>query len=177
MKTCYLKDKSAPRKIVQNKRILEQKLKVKISIKGKKLDFTGNEVDEFVSDRVFDAIDFGFSVNDALLLCEEDMLFEKMHIRDFTRRKNLEEVRGRIVGTKGKTIRTLANLSGCLIQLRGNELGIIGPSEDIDEAMQALENLIRGSKQTNVYSFLEKQNQNKKKLPDDLGLKETIIES
>ena len=52
------------------------------------------------------------------------------------------------------------------------EIGIIASAETIQETVTAITNLIRGSKQGNVYAFLERMNAERKKLSEDLGLKE-----
>jgi rRNA processing protein Krr1/Pno1 len=54
--------------------------------------------------------------------------------------------------------------------LHDNTVGIIGPAETIEEATTAIGNLIRGSKQANIYRFLERMNA-AKKIKSDLGLK------
>ena len=152
-------------KIRQNKVAIEKKLGVKITIKGKQTKIEGNPVEEYEAVMILDALDFGFSLNDAIRLTDENVAFRKLPIKQFTRRKNLEEVRGRIIGTEGKTIRTVEEVSGCALALHQNTVGIIGPAENIEEATTALKNLIKGSKQTNVYRFLERMNTAKREKP------------
>lgn len=147
----------------KNKKSLEGKLKVKISLTGKKATIEGEALDEYVATRVLDAMSFGFSADTALLLIEDDFSLEILSVRDFTRRKNLEVVKGRLIGTHGKTKNTLEEISGCNIILKDNEVGIIGPSETIGEAITGVTNLIRGTKQGNVYRYLERQNREKRK--------------
>ena len=98
------------------------------------------------------------------------MIFKKIHIRDFTRRKSLSDVRARLIGTQGKTRRTLEEISDCSIVVNENAVGIIGPTSAIDNTVQAVINIIRGSKQANIYRFLERMNTQKEDLAD-LGLK------
>ncbi|GAF98139.1 unnamed protein product, partial [marine sediment metagenome] len=43
-----------------------------------------------------------------------------------------------------------------------NEIGIIGDTEDIEEAIQAVTSLIQGSKQSNVYTHAEKEMKKKR---------------
>tara|TARA_Y100000310_G_C20683361_1_gene817443 strand:- start:2210 stop:2713 length:504 start_codon:yes stop_codon:yes gene_type:complete len=148
---------------------LEKQLKVKISIQGKKVIIKGESIDEYEARLVLDAIKFGFPTQKAILLKDQDMIFRKLHIKDFTRKKNLKEVKARIIGTKGKTLKTIEQLSYCHLILKENELGIIGSAESIDETTTAITNLIRGTKQSNIYHFLEKQNRSKKE--EGLGLK------
>ena len=98
---------------------------------------------------------------------------EKINIKDITKRHDLNRVRARIIGTKGKTKELIENLSNCLISLHDNTVGIIGRAEEIKTCMQALISLIQGSKQSKVYSFLERKRAEEKKAEfEDLGLKE-----
>jgi KH domain-containing protein len=156
--------------VINNKDELEKKLKVKISIKGKKVIFDGDSVDEFDAENVFSAINFGFSAKRALLLRSEDILFRKVHIKDHTKRNDMKAVRARLIGTHGKTRMTIEEIAGCDIVVTDSDVGIIGDAESIDEAVIAIVNLIKGSKQSNAYFFLERMNAEKKK-PYSLGIK------
>lgn len=116
---------------------------------------------------------FGFSIKKSLALLNNDIIFRKIPIKQFTRRKQMKEVRGRIIGSKGKTKNTIEEISGCdvLINEEENQIGLIGVTHEIEEATTAIQKLIRGSKQANVYRFLERINAGKKGLNEDLGLK------
>lgn len=159
-----------PRKIRQNKEALEKNLNVKIEIKGKQAEIEGSPVEEYEARMIIEALEFGFPLKDAMRLTDENIVFRKLPIKQFTTRKNLEEVRGRIIGTEGKTKRTVEEVSGCAVAIHDNFVGIIGPAESIEEATTALTSLIKGSKQANVYRFLERMNVAKREKPD-LGLK------
>ncbi|MBI3334370.1 hypothetical protein HYZ97_02695 [Candidatus Pacearchaeota archaeon] len=171
MENIYLK-KTA--EIKKERIMLEERLRVRINVKGKAVSFKGEPVDEFEAMHIFEAVQFGFTLKDALLLLEPDMQFRKLHIKDFTRRKNLYEVRSRIIGREGKTKRTIEDISDCVLVLNENTLGIIGSAEAIDTTLTALKSLIGGSKEGNVYRYLERMNAAKKdirKKGEDLGLK------
>lgn len=152
-------------KIRQNKEAIEKKLAVKITIKGKQALIKGNPVEEYEALTILDALDFGFSIKDAIRLTDENVVFRKLPIKQFTTRKNLEEVRGRIIGREGKTLRAVEEVSGCGVVLHENTVGVIGPAENIEEATTALKSLIKGSKQANVYRFLERMNVAKREKP------------
>lgn len=139
-----------------------KKLNIKINIMGRKVTIDGEPYNEYLASLVLDAIDFGFSAEKALLLKDPDVLFRRIPVKEFTRRKNIYDVRARIIGTHGQTLNTLKEISGCHTILNGNMVGVIGSAESIDNVTIALTNLIRGSKQSNVYRYLEKQNKNKK---------------
>lgn len=167
MENIYLEKIS---KLKKNIEMLERKLSVKFTISGRQVAIEGEPVDEYEAYTVLDAMNFGFETKDALTLTNESFIFRKLNIKDYTRRKDLEEVRGRIIGTEGKTKRTFENVSGCAIVINENTVGLIGSAESIEEATTALINLIHGTKQSNIYRFLEKMNAAKRE-KIDLGLK------
>jgi ribosomal RNA assembly protein len=156
-------------RIIKNRKKLEKKLNVKITNRGKEIVIEGSAMDEYAAEKVIDAINFGFSLSSALLIKEEDFSFEILNIKDYTRRKDLERIRARIIGKGGKTLKTLSQLTDCSFELKDNEVGIIGNPEDIKNAEQGIISIVQGAKQANVYSFLEKH----QPMPiSDLGLKE-----
>lgn len=146
----------------EEKDFLERKLGIKIKVTGKKVEIQGEALNEYEASLVIEAINFGFPARTAVMVSEEDMVFKKVNIKEFTRRKDMESVRGRVIGSEGRTKRTIENISGCEIFIKNNEVGIIGHVEDVEYSITALQNLIRGSKQSNVYNFLEKTRKLKK---------------
>lgn len=160
METIIIENKS---EIKRNIEELERKLKVNITFVGKKMTIEGESLDEYEAIKILEAINLGFSAKRALTLLEPNMTWKSFNIKEFTRRKNLKDVRARIVGTEGKTKRAIEEISACEISLKENTLSIIGPGESIEEAVTALKNLIRGSKQSNVYKFLESRNTERKR--------------
>ena len=145
----------------KKRKFLEKKLNVKLNIKGKQITIEGSSLDEYEASLVIDAISLGFPATTALLLKEDDMVFEKFQIRDFTKRKSLKVIRGRIIGTHGKTKKTIEQIADCKIKIKRNTIGIIGPAESIEYARTGITNIIHGSKQTNVYKYLERINRQK----------------
>ncbi len=155
---------------------LQKKLSVVMNLKGGELTIEGEAINEFSASQVLNAMAFGFSAKKSLLLLDPDMSYRRLNIKNFTRRKDLEDVRSRIIGHEGKTKHTLENVSSCFIELKGNEVAIIGPTESIDSTVLAMKNIIKGSKQANVYNYLERMNVVRRKLINetpDLGLKES----
>lgn len=150
------------RKIISNKGRLEKELEIKITNKGKLIFIEGDPEKEFIAIEILKAIDLGFSIDCSLLLKQENNLLHILNIKDLTKRKDLERVRARIIGTQGKTISTLKNLTECNICLNENQIGIIGDAEEIEDAIQALTSLVKGSKQGNVYARLEKHRKQKR---------------
>tara|TARA_Y100000310_G_C20563352_1_gene754203 strand:+ start:230 stop:715 length:486 start_codon:yes stop_codon:yes gene_type:complete len=160
MKTIYVK---SARKVMQNKKELEDKLKVKISVNGNDVTITGKELNEYFASRVLEAIDYPFLVEDALLLKDENFLFEVIDIKSHTKRTDLGVIKGRIIGRSGKTLKVLSDLTGCEVVVKDNHVAIIGNAENIEHAQQAVISLIKGSKQGNVYGTLERANKRKRR--------------
>ena len=156
-------------RILKNKARLEKKLNIKISNRGKEVQIDGKPEDEYIAEKVIDAINFGFPFSSAIAIKEEDLEFEILNIKDYTTRKDLDRVRARMIGKGGKTLKTLCELTKCFFEIKDNFIGIIGPPECIENAQESVISLIKGAKQANVYTHLEK-NQPKPIL--DLGLKD-----
>ena len=156
-------------RILKNKKRLEAKLKVKITNRGKEVYISGKPLDEYTAAKVIDALNFGFRYTDAISIKENDFIFEIINIKDHTKRHDLIRIRARIIGKEGNTKNTLENLTSCFIELKDNEVGIVGPPEYIENAQQAIISIIKGAKQGNVYGVLER---NQIKPEPDLGLKE-----
>ena len=143
-------------------RKIERELNVKIEIKGNEIFVTGPGESEYVAIKIIEAFDLGFSYDYAILLKNEENILQVINIKSLTHRKNLEEIRGRIIGTNGGTLRTVHGLTGCAISLKDNQVGIIGHAEDIEDAVQAIKSLIQGSKQGNIYARLERHKKEKR---------------
>ena len=160
------------RKILQNKARLEKELKVEIRNRGRLIFVEGKGEDEYLAIEVIEALNLGFKIEQALLLTQEDFIFEKINIKDLTKRHDLDRIKGRLIGTRGKTKKTIENLSDCFLAIHDNTVGVIGRAEEIEKAMQAVESIIQGSKQNKVYGYLERENAKEKtSLNEDLGLK------
>lgn len=155
-------------RITKNRRKLEKKLEVTITNRGREVSIEGKPENEYVALKVVGALDFGFPFSVALLIKERDYMFEVISIKEHTKKKNLERIRGRIIGTKGKTLKTLSELTKCYFEIKDNKVGIVGDPEYVQNAQNGIISLIKGAKQSNVYSSLEK---NQVKPIVDLGLK------
>ena len=160
-------------RILKNKKRLEEKLKVKITNKGRDVFVEGTSEDEYFAEKIIMALNFGFPFSIAMSIKEEESVFEILQIKDYTKRKDLTRIRARIIGKKGKALKTLAGLTKCNFEIKENLVGIVGPAEHIKNAQEAVVSIIKGSKHSNVYNFLEKR-QPKPEL--DLGLKKKFVE-
>ena len=145
------------RKVIQNKKLLEDSLKVKLTIKSKVVTIEGDSPDEFVALRVMEAVNLGFTIPKALFLLEEDFAFEKLAIKNIVKRNDLSQVRGRLIGTQRKVLDTIESLTDTYLVVHENQVGIIGKIEDVDKASYVLKRIIAGSKHANMYAWLEKK--------------------
>lgn len=163
------------RKVKKTIPLLEEKLNIKISFEGKKFFIKGEEYKEYIADKILRAVDFGFDPEDAIILTNEDFVLEFIDVKKHTRRKNLKEVRARLIGTNGKARKTIEELTGAIIVIQGNDVGLIVHSNHLDAATQAIISIAQGAKHGNVFAYLENQNREMKKFDrDDLGLKKDM---
>tara|TARA_Y100000034_G_C6905369_1_gene419931 strand:- start:2017 stop:2514 length:498 start_codon:yes stop_codon:yes gene_type:complete len=149
-------------KIKRNKRKLEEKLNIKIKVSKDQIEIESNPLNEYKASLVFEAINSGFSTETALDTLDDETTFEKINIKDHTKRKNLSLIRSRIIGKHGKTKKTIEEISNCKIEISENTVSLIGQSESVNDAIRALISIIKGSKQTNMYKYLEKINTKKR---------------
>ena len=155
-------------RITKNRKKLEEILNVIIIHRGTEVYIDGEPEDEYVAEKVINALNFGFPFSVAIEIKKEDLMFEVLNIKHYTNQKNLARVRGRIIGAKGKTIKIISELSNCYLEIKDNKVGIIGEPEFIKNAQEAIISIAKGTKQANVYNYLEKHR------PEplvDLGLK------
>lgn len=155
------------KEILNNKSMLEKELKVKIQNQGRNIFIVGKAENEYLCFRIIEAVNLGFSVDKALVLKDENIIFNILNIRDITRRKDLPRIKARIIGTQGKTKSNIQTLTDCIISIHDNQVGIIGEADYIQEAIIAIKCLIQGSKQGNVYARLEKKKKERRLRPQE----------
>jgi KH domain-containing protein len=150
------------KEVIRSKSRIQKELKIKITNKGKNIFVEGDPDKEFITLQILEAINAGFSADTALELKEDNIILQTIHIKDITKRNDLERVRARIIGKHGKTLSTIKKLTNCSVSLKDNEIGLIGHAEIMDDAIQSVTSLIQGSKQGNVYSRLEREGKKKR---------------
>ena len=169
MNSFQIENNKALKAIKQKKRFLENKLKVKLEIISGKIILKGDALSKYEALNVLRAIGKGFPIETGLLLLDENYVFEIINIKALSPRKDLSQVRARIIGRKGKTLKILEELADCNIVLKDNQVYIIGLADNIKNALNGIRKLIQGSRQSSTYSYLERQ----RKIPEplDFGLK------
>ena len=159
METIYLEKTT---ELKRAKRELEKKLNVKIEIQDKEAIVEGDSLDEYEAIQIIEAISFGFSASKALLLKEPEYAFRKLHIGEFSGKRKLTVIKSRLIGRHGKTKKTIEDVSNSYIIIQENEIGIISPTESIEFVITALINLMKGTKESNIYRYLEKINKTRR---------------
>ncbi len=105
------------------------------------------------------AIARGFSPEKAMKLFDHEFLmFETIDLSNTARtEKDLQRIRGRIIGKDGKTREIFETLTSTDISVYGKTISLIGYPEQNAIARAGIEMLIEGSAHGPVYSFLEKK--------------------
>lgn len=105
------------------------------------------------------AIGRGFAPNKAFRLLQDDVYFDLVKLSDWTgdNRNRQETVRGRIIGSEGRTRQAIETFTGVNVAIQGKTVGIIGEMQEVEAAREAVEMLIEGASHNAVYNFLEEK--------------------
>ena len=143
------------------KKLLERETKTKIEVDSKEGEVKIKGSDALLlyqAREIVRAIGRGFNPDTARLLLKQDYGFEMINISQYAKtKKNIERLKGRIIGEKGKSRRTLEILTQTHLCIYGKTVCIIGPIEQLVDARRAVESLIAGSSHAHVYKWLEKR--------------------
>ncbi len=140
-----------------HKKEIEEQLDVEIEIKGKYVFIIEKKdgYSRYVAEKVLAAIDMGFNIETALMLTNQNFVFEIIDIRKTIKPIKYKSAIGRVIGKKGRALKNLMKLTDCEIVLKENLVGVIGESAAVSLAVHALNSLIRGAPHSHVYQFLE----------------------
>ncbi len=135
------------------------KIKVDVDSKEGEIFITGKDpITLYASKEVIQAIARGFNPEIAMLLFKQDYGFELINILDFARTKNdMIRLKGRIIGTEGKSRAVIEQLTETYISVYGKTIGLIGELDLLPVARKAIEMLLEGSQHANVFKFLERK--------------------
>ncbi|GFO97732.1 KH domain-containing protein [groundwater metagenome] len=105
------------------------------------------------------AIARGFSPEKAMKLFDDDyLMFETIDLSNIARtEKDMERLKGRIIGRAGKTREIFEEITNVRISVYGKTISIIGYPEQNAVARAGIDMLLKGSTHGPVYKFLEKK--------------------
>ncbi|MBS3061854.1 MAG: RNA-processing protein [Candidatus Diapherotrites archaeon] len=126
-----------------------------ITIKGTEK----NPIGFYNSLNIIKAIGRGFSPERAFMLTQENYMLEIIDIKDELNAtdKELEQKKGRIIGTNGKTRNEIESKTDCAIAVYGKTVSIIGEADKMHTAKKAIDMLLSGATHSKVYGFLNKK--------------------
>lgn len=147
------------------KKMVEERCGVKILVDSSTGEITIDESQTKEPINALKAKDFvtaigrGFSEERAARVLDEDIYLEVIDIREFTGKSKtrIQQVRGRLIGQKGKTRRIIEELTGADLSIYGNTVSIMGDSVQLDIAKRAVLMVLKGSEHATVYRFLERK--------------------
>ncbi|MBI5390908.1 RNA-processing protein [Candidatus Woesearchaeota archaeon] len=144
----------------QVKKELEEATGMKLEIDSTEGDVLlkgSNPVLLYSLKEVVHAVGRGFNPDVALLLLKQDYALDLIDLKEHLPTQNaLIRIKGRIIGTAGKTRRYIEEMTNTSICVYGKTVGIIGEALDVVNARHALELLLAGSPHSVVYRWLEK---------------------
>ena len=140
------------------KREIEKRTNTKLTIDDTSVSIEGDPIDEWSTLDILRAIGRGFSPEIALRLTNPEYDFELVEIDDIIgdSKKAITRIKGRVIGTKGKSKRVIEDITNTMISIYGKTVGIIGLRDDVSIAKEAIIMIISGSPHSTVYKFLEK---------------------
>lgn len=111
----------------------------------------------YISSLVIQAIDYGFSPENAFLLDNEHNVLDVVDVkREVKNHNRLKVVMGRVIGAEGQTRKLIEEITNCKITIKDSLVGIIGSYENVQLVHEALEMLIKGASHKSFYSYLER---------------------
>ncbi|MDD4483392.1 MAG: KH domain-containing protein [Methanoregula sp.] len=108
---------------------------------------------------IVNALNAGFSPQRAFEMIEdEDLLLDIIDLsRAADNPRQLDRLRGRIIGKDGRAREQIENMTDVDISVFGHTVGLIGYPEQMKVARAAIDMLIEGVPHENVFAFLDKK--------------------
>lgn len=149
----------------KTKRLLEKQTKTSILVSEEEVTIMSEDsFSAWIGEQIIKAIARGFNPRDAIKLKNEGYSFEVIDVMNYARNQNDKfRLRGRVIGEDGRTREIIEELTNCKISIYGKTISIIGPSEQMINAIKAIEMLLKGAQTATVYRFLEKEAKNRLK--------------
>lgn len=105
------------------------------------------------------AVGRGFAPKVAYRLFEPHVYFDLMDLTEWVgdRENHLRRVKGRIIGSDGKTRRALQEYTGADLAIYGKTVALIGDHKQLMLAREAVEMIIEGAPHAAVYQHLDER--------------------
>ncbi len=115
------------------------------------------DIQPFKAIEIVIAIGRGFSPHNALKLLQDENTLHVLDLREFGAKSSaqVERIKGRIIGEGGKARANLERLSDTEISVYGRTVSIIGSTNKLKLAIDAISSLSSGSMHGSVYGKLE----------------------
>jgi ribosomal RNA assembly protein len=156
----------------KTKQYIEDKLQVKLEVESEgsvTITLLENATDPSMLLKAKDlvtAIGRGFVPETAFrLIRNEDDIYDMIDLRLIFGRSesDIKRIKGRIIGSEGKTRRLIEELTEADVVVYGHTVGIIGSFEEADAARNAVQMIVDGCEHHTVYSYLQKKRSELKK--------------
>jgi ribosomal RNA assembly protein len=104
------------------------------------------------------AIGRGFNPILAMKLFLDDFYLEVLNLRDYLKTEHaMTRQKSRIIGTQGKTKKTIEEVAGVNLSIYGHTIAMIGDEMSIALAKQAILMFLDGKSHSTIYMFLEQK--------------------
>ena len=141
----------------RDKKTIEELTNTRITINDD-VEIEGESFDVFQTKQVLKAYGRGFDVNDSLKLLDDNYGLEIIDLSDFTKSRNrLIILKGRIIGTGGKTKKIIEKYTNTKLSIFGKTISILGEWEKINVSKEAIMKLVRGCSHQTLYRWLEQR--------------------
>ncbi len=152
----------------QQKKFIEDTFGVKLIVDSKestvKVVSSSDNSDPITAVNYIEAIARGFSPERAMDIAKEGYVMSEINLRDYAGTRNaLIRIRARLIGTKGSARKRIEALTDTRISIYGDHVAVIGKSDDVRAAVDAILELINGVKHGTVFSRLESIRRARKK--------------
>ena len=158
------------------KRELENSLQCKLDVDsdtGEVIIIPNEDLNDPVlmlkSGEVIKAIGRGFTPVQALKLLNDDFYLEIIPLRQLagTSANAIRRIRSRLIGTGGKTRKTIEEYTKVSMVILGNTVSLIGRYTSLVDAREAINKLVNGANHSSVYSWLEEKRKERIRNEDD----------
>jgi len=136
---------------------VQKSLGCKIELnEGNEVTIDGEAYAEYNAKNVIQAFGRGFTITDAYKLLEEDYFFKYVNLKDLLSNEDqITRTKARIIGTDGRTKEYIESVSGALLSIFGNTIGMIGTTSQLTIATSAVQILVEGGTHKKAYRIME----------------------